>query len=194
MVLSNVEIVKALNAGAFKIKNLPSLDPSERPFNTSAVDLRLGNEITIPKCEGEPVQLDLRRGSIAKFWAKNSEKLPIRGDHPYVLEPHKFILANTLEAVDFPINGDPSYCARVEGKSSIARCGVLVHFTAPTIHAGFNGPITLEMINFGPVNFLLFPGMAICQLIIEEVKGCPTDAPNQFKGQTNAAGERPPEK
>jgi dCTP deaminase len=76
----------------------------------------------------------------------------------------------------------------VEGKSSLARCGILIHFTAPTIHAGFNGTITLEIINLGPVRFLLTPGLFICQLIIEEIQGAPANAPNQFRGQTGAAG------
>jgi len=194
MVLSNVEIVKALESGVFKINGLLARDPSERPFNASAVDLRLGNEIVIPKCD-HPIQLDLRRGGIARFWAQNSEKLKIREDNPFSLTPNRFVLANTLETVEFPIHpeGRQCYSARIEGKSSLARCGILVHFTAPTIHAGYGGPITLEMINLGTVDFLLIPGMAICQLIIEEVKGSPTEAPNQFKGQINAVGEVPPE-
>jgi len=93
------------------------------------------------------------------------------------------------EEVGFPIKSkQPCYCARVEGKSSIARCGILVHFTAPTIHAGFEGRITLEMINLGKSDFLLYPGMPICQLISEEVKGTPKDAPNQFKNQKTPSG------
>ena len=100
------------------------------------------------------------------------------------------ILAQTFENVNFPLNseGEVTYSARVEGKSSLARCGILIHFTAPTIHAGFSGPITLEIINLGPFTFLLSPGMYICQLIIEEVKGTPLSAPNQFSGQSTQAG------
>jgi dCTP deaminase len=44
------------------------------------------------------------------------------------------------------------------------------------------------MINLGPADILLFPGMFICQLILEEVRGTPTDAPNQFKNQTRPSG------
>jgi dCTP deaminase len=76
--------------------------------------------------------------------------------------------ANTLERVNFRVRQDQQcYSARVEGKSSLARCGILIHFTAPTIHAGFEGRITLEMINMGVHNLLLYPGMFVCQLIIE---------------------------
>ena len=188
MVLSNVEIVKALKNRAFEIQGLETFEPSERPYNTNAVDLRLGSEIIVPHAE-RPVTLDLRKPNIAQFWSENSKKFVISKEQPYVLVPNKFVLANTFEKVNFPLSDGQCYGARVEGKSSLARCGILVHFTAPTNHAGFYGPITLEMINLGPVEFLLFPSMYICQLIVEEVKGCPLDAPNQFKGQTNVAGE-----
>jgi len=78
--------------------------------------------------------------------------------------------------------------ARIEGKSSRARFGILIHFTAPTVHRGFRGTLTLEMINLGPASFMLKPGMAIAQLIVEEVKGCPIEKPSQFQGQQNPAG------
>jgi dCTP deaminase len=193
VVLSNVEIVNALKRKDFEITDIAGLDPSEKPFNASAVDLRLGNEITIPSAENFPAALDLTKPGIAKLWAKHSTTKQIESDHPYKLVPNKFVIANTLEKVSFPLfpEGAQCYSARIEGKSSLARCGLLIHFTAPTIHAGYSGPITLEIINFGPVDFVLSPMMYICQLIIEEVRGCPTDAPNQFKGQINPVGEVP---
>lgn len=188
MILSNVEILNAVSSKRISITPLAGDDPSQPPFNTSAIDLRLGTEITVPKISS-PVQLDLRKPGIARFLQDNSERKIISEDHPYSLKNNKFILGQTVEKVAFPIHQDDvCYSARVEGKSSIARCGILVHFTAPTIHAGFEGTITLEIINLGPFNFLLTPNMAICQLIIEEVKGTPVDAPNQFKGQTTPAG------
>jgi dCTP deaminase len=101
------------------------------------------------------------------------------------------VLGQTVEKVDFPLSKcGKCFSARVEGKSSLARCGIIVHFTAPTIHAGFKGPITLEIINFGPIDFMLYPNMPFCQLIIEEVCGIPTQAPNQFSGQVTPAGTR----
>lgn len=190
MVLSNVEIVRALERQDFEISNLAGLDPAQPPFNTSAVDLRLNPEIKIPSSKDFPAALDLTLPGIAKLWAKHSETREIAIDQPYKLKPGTFVLALTHEKVSFPFSdGEQCYSARVEGKSSLARCGLLIHFTAPTIHAGYSGPITLEIINLGPVNFLLHPMMYICQLIIEEVRGCPTNAPNQFTNQVNAVGE-----
>jgi dCTP deaminase len=188
MILSNVEILRCIERGLFSITNLADSDPTKSPFNTSAVDLRLGSEILVPD-ESPPVQLDLRKSGIAKYWAQHSKSHRITEHQPFSLRQNKLVLANTLETVDFPLHAtDICYSARVEGKSSLARCGILVHFTAPTIHAGFSGRITLEIINFGSHDFLLYPEMYICQLIIEEVKGCPVQTPNQFRGQQNPAG------
>lgn len=188
MILSNIEIVNGIERGLFSIGPLEGKDPTKSPYNTSAVDLRLAEQILVPK-EGSPIQLDIQKGNIAKFWDDNSNKLIITESQPFSLPPNKFILGRTLESVGFPLHDEGvCYSARVEGRSSLARCGILVHFTAPTIHAGFTGTITLEIINFGIFEFLLKPEMHICQLIIEEVKGRPTKTPNQFSGQTTPAG------
>jgi dCTP deaminase len=99
------------------------------------------------------------------------------------------VLGNTRELVELPIiPGQQVLAARIEGRSSIARCGLLVHFTAPTVHAGFKGTLTLEMTNLGVAQICLFPGMAICQLIIEDVLGEPNSNPGQFQGQTTPPG------
>jgi dCTP deaminase len=188
MILSNAEIVRCLDAGLFSIDPLAGLDPTQPPFNTSAVDLRLAREIRIPE-ESPNIKLDLRTSGIARFLARYTQLQEITDTQPYVLEPRKMILAQTMETVHFPLSSAGiCYSARVEGKSSLARCGMLVHFTAPTIHAGFYGPITLEMINLGAYGLLLYPGMFVCQLIIEEVQGSPADAPSQFRGQSGSTG------
>jgi dCTP deaminase len=104
--------------------------------------------------------------------------------------PGKLVLARTMERVELPIQpGAPCLAGRIEGKSSYARCGLLVHFTAPTIHAGYNGIITLELINLGTIPISLFPGMPICQLIVEKVDGVPFRNDSQFQGQTKVSGK-----
>ena len=191
MILSNIAILEAINRGALTIEPLAGTNPLDSPFNTSAVDLRLGSEVLIPK-RTHPVALDLRRSGIAGFLHQNSDRIAISDRQPFTLTQNQFVLANTLERVSFPIWQDQQcYSARVEGKSSLARCGILIHFTAPTIHAGFEGKITLEMINMSAHDFLLYPGMFICQLIVEEVRSSPILAPNQFSGQTRPSGVRP---
>ena len=188
MILSNSEIVRCLEGGKFSIEGIAGMNPTQKPFNTSAVDLRLASEIVVPELN-TPTQLDLSQGNIASFLSQHSTSYEASENQPFSLKQNQLILAKTLERVSFPLlDDDCCYSARVEGKSSLARCGILVHFTAPTIHAGFSGTITLEIINLGPQTFLLKPGMFVCQLIIEEVRGRPADAPNQFSGQSSAVG------
>jgi dCTP deaminase len=177
-----------MDRGALTIEPLAGRDPSASPFNTSAVDLRLGTEILVPIAD-QPLALDLRRPGISSFLHQHSTKCTISEDQPFTLRKGTFVLGNTMEKVKFPLLTEQQcYSARVEGKSSLARCGILVHFTAPTIHAGFTGNITLEMINFSGTDFLLYPRMFICQLIVEEVRGSLIEAPNQFRGQSDPAG------
>jgi dCTP deaminase len=190
VILSNVDIHKALDDGRFRITPAPaSRDPAnaECPFNTSSVDLRLGPILSIPKAS--PLAFDLRKGGIAQLLTDISRHIEL-DDRGYILEPNQFTLGRTLEEVELPLDdkGQPLLAARIEGRSSFARCGLLVHFTAPTVHAGFKGTLTLEMRNLGPVGIVLFAGMPICQLIVEEVRGIPLESPSQFQGQTIPAG------
>ncbi|HFC96858.1 MAG TPA: dCTP deaminase, partial [Thermosulfurimonas dismutans] len=116
------------------------------------------------------------------------ERRELKQDDPYILHPGKFILGQTLERVALPFSDEECYAARVEGKSSLARCGLIVHFTAPTVHAGFSGPITLEIINLGAFPIALHLGMPICQLIFEPVKGPIQETITQFHGQVTPEG------
>ena len=97
MILSNVEIVRCLDEGLFSIRPLAGNDPTQSPFNTSAVDLRLGNEILVPNKQQAPIQLDLRKSGIAQFWANHSKSLIITEEQPFSLRPNQLILAKTLE-------------------------------------------------------------------------------------------------
>src|SRR5439155_18013455 len=137
-----------------------------------------------------PYSYDLIANGLAQFIGRNSEKVILDKNQPFPLAPNRFVLALTREVVGLPVPSEGETClaARIEGKSSRARCGVLVHFTAPTVHPGWNGRLTLEMINLGPVPFLLRPGMPIAQLIIEQVKGLPFANRSQFHGQETPEG------
>ncbi len=194
MILSNLSLQKALDNKWLVIEPEPrprqKIDASDGncPYQTSAVDLRLGNEIAWFK-EGLPVNIDLRRGSFADLFGPNSVSRTITDDQPFSLAPQKLVLGKTLERIELPIiEGAPCLAARVEGRSSYARCGLLVHFTAPTIHAGFRGTITLELINLGPIPIMLYPSAPICQLIVEQVEGTPFRNDSQFQGQIQAGG------
>ena len=193
MILSNSEIHRALDEGRLKIDPEPAprfpSEKAESPYQTSSVDLKLGTEISY--FDGDlPVNLDLRQGGFASLFSKVSRRHELTEEQPFVLEPGKLVLGRTHERIELPLfsDGRTSLAARVEGRSSYARCGLLVHFTAPTIHAGFVGHITLELCNFGPHKISLFPFSTICQLILEEVSGAPFRNDSQFHGQSSAGG------
>ena len=79
----------------------------------------------------------------------------------------ELVIGYTRESVGLPRH----LGGRVEGKSSIARIGLFVHISAPTIHPGWKGRIALEFYNVGPLPIRVRPGDTICQLILERVEG-----------------------
>jgi dCTP deaminase len=192
MILSNVDIHRALDERRLIIhpEPLPRLPngTTRCPYQTSAVDLCLGNEISYFN-ENLPFDINLAKGQFANLFGPNSQTQRITEEQPFALQPGRLVLGRTKERVEFPLLTEgKSLAGRVEGKSSYSRCGLLVHFTAPTIHAGFAGTITLELINFGPCNISLYPNSPICQLIIEEVSGSPVRNDSQFQNQRVPGG------
>ena len=193
MVLSNLEIQRAIDEGRLRIDPDPQpreCDHPDCPYDTTAVDLHLSPDLAIPRTAAFNYDLRKGRGRIATTLSDNSDRVTIP-DTGYILDPKIFVLRRTVERVTLPLIKGQSLAARIEGKSSFARCGLLVHFTAPTIHAGFDGTITLEMINLGNVGIALFPEMSVCQLILETVFGDPHEHPSQFQGQATPAGIKP---
>jgi dCTP deaminase len=78
----------------------------------------------------------------------------------FVLHPGEFVLGSTLETVTLP----DDLAARVEGKSSLGRLGLLTHATAGFVDPGFSGHVTLELSNVATLPIMLWPGMKIGQL------------------------------
>ena len=82
------------------------------------------------------------------------------GDEPFILHPGEFVLGSTYEVVTLP----DDVAARLEGKSSLGRLGLLTHSTAGFIDPGFSGHVTLELSNVATLPIKLWPGMKIGQL------------------------------
>jgi dCTP deaminase len=196
MLLSNLEMHRAIDEGRLGITPEPlprtSQGSQKSPYDSHTVNLRLHDSIAIP-IAGKYAVDPSDSGNQADFQRRNSRQLTITEEQPYVLERQVFILATTREEVYLPIPESADRClgARVEGRSSLARLGLLVHFTAPTIHPGFRDRITFEMINLGPAPILLRVGMPIAQLLVEEVRGIPFWTPSQFHGQSAPEGVVP---
>lgn len=161
MILGDSDIQKALKNGEIEIKP----KPAPEQYTTSAVDLRLGDEFLElrPPVSGMEITIDAHSMDVRQLYAQYGHPLQKQPDGSVIIEPKKLILAKTMEYVRLPQH----IAARVEGRSTLARIGLLVHLTAPTIHAGFRGRIVLELYNVGPYKIKLTPGMPICQLIFE---------------------------
>jgi len=169
-------------------KGLIIIDPApdEKAFSSTAVDLTLDEHIAeLREGEGgleqaiDPGHKDFKPEKTLELVSKKLT-IPAEG---YLLKPDLLVLAWTKEYVNLvPHN---RVAARVEGKSSLARFGLGIHVTAPTIHAGFDGHIRLEMVNHGKLPIRLRPNMRICQLIFEQTLGTPEKGyQGQFSGQT----------
>jgi dCTP deaminase len=187
MILSDREIQAAIRDRTILIEPLPD----ETLYTSTALDLTLDGVLLRWKDQG--VDESGRRLKLHPFRSRfnlralmtdpnYSASVAIDPEEGYDLEPHKFVLGYTLQKIYLP--NESRIAARVEGKSSLARLGVGVHVTAPTIHAGFGYnpddkdhpglPIQLEIFNVGNQIVVLDIGMPICQLILEEVREVPT--------------------
>lgn len=194
MILSNVEIHKAIDDGGIIIDpepmpRLPSLRQPKSPYDTTAVNLRLSPTLSICS-EKLPIAFDLRTKGLPDLLKKIYEPVEMGEHGGFSLKPNQFVLGNTIETITLPIrDGHQNYAARVEGRSSFARCGLIIHFTAPTIHAGFSGTITFELMNFGLHDIQLYPDLEVGQLIFERVDGTPVRNDSQFQGQRTPPGK-----
>ena len=89
-----------------------------------------------------------------------TELVDVKEDEPFILHPGEFVLGSTLEYVRLP----DDLVARLEGKSSLGRLGLLIHSTAGFVDAGFEGHLTLELSNVANLPITIYPGMKIGQL------------------------------
>ncbi|NKY39788.1 dCTP deaminase [Cellulomonas septica] len=149
MLLSDRDIRAELESGRV------GLDPYEPAMlQPSSIDVRLDRYFRLFDNHKYPVidpsvdQPDLTR------------LVEVEDGEPFVLHPGEFVLGSTYEQVTLP----DDVAARLEGKSSLGRLGLLTHSTAGFIDPGFSGHVTLELSNVATLPILLWPGMKIGQL------------------------------
>jgi dCTP deaminase len=122
----------------------------------------------------------LRAGAFTRAFAQqfhrslpeDPEQQVYRDGKRVILKPHGFFLWLTREEVGTPEEKARLICF-VDGKSTSARTGLVVHMTAPTVHAGWWGKITLEICNFGPFTLALHEGDPIAQVVVAQVSSVP---------------------
>ena len=187
MILCDSEIRAALDGGQVVI------DPPPPPENiqTTAVDLRLGREFRRWKSPQQGTVLTIDPAdpdfSYPDISDEHLESCQPDGEGAVVIGPGEFILGITEEQIELPVSS--RLAARVEGRSTLARLGIGVHVSAPTIHSSFRGKITLEITNHGTLPVRLKPGLRVCQLILEQVYGKPaSELRSPFQDQQSVTG------
>lgn len=191
MILCRKDIKKAMMVGDLLIKP----PPEESQYSTSALDLKVGAKFwrfkKIEEGIEHTIDYDLIRKTPDSYKNLDQfiERVEPNGDGAIVLKQDGFILVGTYEKLTLPLEG--RLAARVEGRSSLARLGISVHMTAPTIHCGFSGVVYLEVKNEGPFNLKIWPEKTpLCQVVFERVSSEPRRGPTTiFMEQVKPTGK-----
>lgn len=158
MILSDRDVRERLARGDIKIA--PEPDP-EIQIQPASIDLRLGYDFQTFNY----TQQALIDPADPSSFEQLTNLIHLQESERFIVHPGEFVLATTLEHVEIP----DDLVARLEGRSSIGRLGIVIHSTAGYIDPGFKGRITLEISNLGRIAVALYPGMRICQIAFEEM-------------------------
>lgn len=181
MILSDKDIKKALSSGRIAITPKPNL---KIQLGSCSVDLRLGQQFRIFD-HSKFAFIDPKNPTLAAHMMKNVSVKPYE---PFMLQPGDFVLATTMESLSLP----DDLLARLEGRSSLGRLGIVVHSTASIFDPGWRGMIVMELGNMGRMPVALYPGMRICALTFEELSS-PAQIPYYKKKSAKYIGQKKPE-
>jgi dCTP deaminase len=181
MILSDRTIREQLAAGRIAIEPL-----DESCVQPSSVDLRLDKLFRVFLNHTMSV-IDVKRDL-----SDLTQEVEIAEGDAFILHPGEFVLGSTYERITLP----DDIVARIEGKSSLGRLGLLIHSTAGFIDAGFSGHITLELSNVANLPITLYPGMKIGQVSFLQMT-TPADVPygskavgSKYQGQRGPTPSR----
>lgn len=155
MLLSDGDIKKEMKRGNIIIKPKPDFDIQLSPCS---LDLRLGNEFRVFQYATLPY-IDIKNGLPDHL----TQAVRLSKKDPFTVQPGEFVLASTLEWIEL----SDSIAARLEGRSSLGRLGIMIHATASLIPPGWKGNIVLEIGNIARMPVALYPEMRICALSFE---------------------------
>lgn len=177
MVLSDRDIKEAIKQKRLVFK--PKLINDQ--IGPASVDLRLGNVFKVFHTEKHSL-LDIKEGLPKDF----TKTIKLKKGERFILHPNNFVIASTIECIKVP----DDMVVRVEGKSSLARMGILTH-TAGFVDPGFEGDITLEISNQSNIAIAIYPGMYICQIACEYLYS-PAEVPYNERKRSLYSGQSGP--
>jgi len=178
MILSDQDIKKVIKEGLLVFK--PSL--SKDQIGPASIDLKLGATFKFFNSPRKSL-LDIKQKIDFDAYMLTEVLKP---SEPFILHPNHFVVAATKEYVKVPDN----MILRVEGKSTLARMGILVH-TAGFVDPGFEGTLTLEISNQSNLPVALYPEMYICQIAVEYLSS-PAQVPYQKRRKSLYSKARGP--
>ncbi|MGI2169819.1 dCTP deaminase [Shewanella sp. MF05960] len=189
MRLTDIEIEQCLDNGTIVIEPRPSIEA----ISGVSVDVRLGSQFRVFKDHTAPY-IDLSGPSAEMQLALDrvmSDKIEIAENEAFFLHPGELALAVTLENVTLPAD----IVGWLDGRSSLARLGLMVHVTAHRIDPGWQGKIVLECYNSGKLPLALRPGMTIGALNFERLSSAVARPYNtrksaKYKDQQEAVASR----
>ncbi len=189
MRLSDQDIEESIRQGQIAI----SPTPDSSMISGVSVDIRLGNEFRVFQVHAAPY-IDLSGPKDAMQKAMNSvmsDEIFIPDGEAFFLHPGELALAVTYESVTLPDN----IVGWLDGRSSLARLGLMVHVTAHRIDPGWSGQIVLEFYNSGKLPLALRPKMTIAALNFETMSSSAVRPYNKrdnakYKGQMGAVASR----
>ena len=181
MVLSDASIFRALVEGRIEI------DPyDEALLQPSSVDVRVDRFFRVFRNNRYPyIDVKVEQEEL-------TELVEVEGDHPFILHPGEFVLGSTLERIRL----SDDLVARLDGKSSLGRLGLLIHSTAGFIDPGWDGHVTLELSNVANLPITIYPEMKIGQISFMQMTE-PATTPygaaaigSKYKGQKGPTASR----
>ena len=163
------------------------IDPlDERCIQPSSIDVKVSNLFRVFRNHTAGI-IDVKQDL-----EDLTEMVVVDPDGVFMLHPGEFVLGSTLERITVP----DDLVARIEGKSSLGRLGLLIHSTAGFIDAGFDGHITLELSNVASLPITIYPGMKIGQISFVQMT-TPADNPygkgargSKYQGQRGPTPSR----
>jgi dCTP deaminase len=181
VVLSDVTIARLIGEGRIGI------DPyDDALLQPSSVDVRVDRYFRVFHNARYPF-IDVKQPQ-----EELTEEVAINDDRPFILHPGEFVLGSTLERVTLP----DDLVARLEGKSSLGRLGLLIHSTAGFIDPGWDGHVTLELSNVANLPITIYHGMKIGQISFMQLSE-PTSTPygttslgSKYQGQRGPTPSR----
>jgi dCTP deaminase len=189
MRLSDGDIEAALESGHIKL----TPQPETKSISGISVDLRLANHFRVFSNNSVPfLDLSGEREQLNKEIDQvMGKEIIIEGDDAFFIHPGELVLGSTLESVEIP----DDLVGWLDGRSSLARLGLMVHVTAGRIDPGWKGQVVLEFYNLGKMPLALKPEMIICALSFETLSS-PAKRPYlsrenaKYKNQQGAISSR----